>query len=68
MRCCWNAEHDRWVRGSVLSPSYPRAMSPQQQHRTSGWPPTRNEWIGLAVALVIGTLLVVVLGWFGALR
>lgn len=51
-----------------MSASYPRAMSSQQQHRTSGWPPTRNEWVGLAVAVIIGTLLVVVLGWFGALR
>ncbi len=36
--------------------------------RTSGWPPTRNEWIGLIVAVVLGVLAVVVLGWFGALR
>ena len=43
-------------------------MSSQPQHRTSGWPPTRNEWIGLVAALIIGTFLVVVLGWFGALR
>lgn len=45
-------------------------MTDEQQpaRRTSGWPPTRNEWIGFAVALVVATVLVVVLGWFGVLR
>lgn len=58
--------------------SYPVAMDPlgsdsqasnaAPQRRTSGWPPTRNEWIGLIVALVLGTVAVVVLGWYGVLR
>ncbi len=43
-------------------------MEAEQQRRTNGWPPTRTEWIGLIVAVVLGTLAVVVLGWFGVLR
>jgi len=43
-------------------------MSAEQQRRTNGWPPTRKEWIGLIVALVLGTIAVVVFGWFGVLR
>ena len=43
-------------------------MDSQPEHRTSEWPPTRNEWIGLIVAIVLGTLAVVVLGWYGVLR
>jgi hypothetical protein len=43
-------------------------MTSDQQRRTSGWPPTRNEWIGFVVALVIATTLFVLLGWFQVLR
>lgn len=51
-------------------------MNEQERHespaaapaRTSGWPPTRNEWIGLIVAVVLGTLAVVLIGWLGVLR
>ena len=46
----------------------PLGTDAQQERRTNGWPPTRNEWIGLVVALVLATLAVVVLGWYGILR
>jgi hypothetical protein len=49
--------------------TYPVPMtSDQQQRRTSGWPPTKREWVGFAVALVVATSLFVLLGWFQVLR
>lgn len=55
--------------GDLGTASYPVAMtSDPQPRRTSGWPPTRKEWIGFALALVIATTLFVLLGWFQVLR
>ena len=42
--------------------------SPQPGHRTSGWPPTKNEWIGFFFALALATAVFVLLGWYGVLR
>ena len=43
-------------------------MTSERERRTSGWPPTKQEWIGFAVAVVVATSLFVLLGWYQVLR